>query len=61
MNKGVNPYAVPTVIIWWLLTIVAIGLTIAMLGLGLTCLAYTAKNITKIDVMKGKYSLRNKN
>ena len=41
-----------------LLTVAAIGLTLAMLGLALTSFAYIARNITKIDIIKGKFSLR---
>ena len=44
-----------------LLTVVSIGLTLAMLGLSFTCIAYTAKNITKIDEIKGKFKFKDRN
>ena len=58
VSAGSNPYNSVVVVAWMLLTVAAIGLTLAMLGLTFTCLAFTARNITKIDVMKGKFSLK---
>jgi hypothetical protein len=42
---------------WILLTMAAFGLSMAMLGLFLTSLAYTSRNITKIDILKGTFKL----
>ena len=60
VSVGANPYSSVVVVAWMLLTVVAIGLAAAMLGLMLTTLAFTAKNITKIDTIKGKFSFKNK-
>ena len=60
MQKGINPYNTITVIFWMILTIIAFGLAIAMLGLGFTSLAYVGKNITKIDLMKGTFRFNDK-
>lgn len=43
-----------------LLTVASIGLTLAMLGLAITCISYAAKNMTKIDEIKGKFKLRDR-
>jgi uncharacterized membrane protein len=38
----------------------AFGLTLAMLGLAFTCLFYAARNVTKIDLLKGTFTLKKK-
>jgi hypothetical protein len=58
--QGTNPYGELVVVAWMLLTVIAFGLALAMLCLASTCLVYAAKNITKIDLMKGTFKLQDK-
>ena len=39
------------------LTLISFGLAFSMLGLAITSLAYTAKNVTKIDLLKGTFRM----
>lgn len=57
MSKGANPYSQIVVVAWMILTIIAFGLALAMLGLAFSSLVYVAKNITKIDLMKGTFRM----
>lgn len=60
-GQGSIVYSEIVVIGWMILTICSFGLTIAMLGMTFTTVAFIAKNITKIDVLKGTFQFRNKN
>jgi len=44
--------------IWMILVVAAFILTMSMLGLFLTNLAFTAKNMTHIDALKGTFTFR---
>lgn len=60
-SQGSITYSELVVIGWMVLTISAFGLSLAMLGMTFTTLAFIAKNITKIEVLKGTFQFSNKN
>lgn len=55
IDKGSITYTEIVIVAWMMLTVVSFALALAMLGLAVLTLAYLAKNITKIDVLKGAF------
>ena len=45
---------------WMALSLISFGLCCAMLGLCMISLVYTAHNVTKIDLLKGTFKLKDK-
>lgn len=53
--QGLFPLGEGTIICWAALTLISFGLAFSMLGLTIMSLFYTAKNVTKIDLLKGTF------
>ena len=59
-RTGVNPFSEGEVLGWVLLTICSFILTIGMVGLFFGNLYFVSKNITQIDMMKGRFKTNDK-
>jgi len=57
---GVKNMPESAVAAWLVLMLTAFGLSLAMLGLAWTCILYTARNVTKLDLMKGTFTIKKK-
>ena len=60
ISSGVNRLSEGEISAWMFLTAASFVLTLSMLGLNISNLVMLAKNITRIDLMKGTFKFNDK-
>lgn len=55
MNVQKNDFSESAVTVWMILTVISFLLALSMIGLGVSNLIMAAKNLTRMDLLKGSF------